>query len=100
MSGGTQDRALSAVYLSKLTRLIVQFLFQYYQLQEYQKAKATNNKSWVYWDLLEVYFGEGGLSLNPLVGCKLFYYVLTYNIFYCLLIEIVIRAYCDSLLGK
>lgn len=35
---------------------------------DYQKAKATNNKSWVYWDLLEVYFGEGGLSLNPLVG--------------------------------
>ena len=94
MSVGTQDRVLSTVYLSKLPRLTVQFLFQYYQFQEYQKAKATNNKSWVYWDLLEVYFGEGGLSLNPLVGCKLLYYILPfYNIFYCLLIEIVIRAY-------
>ncbi|XP_046969361.1 uncharacterized protein LOC124536800 [Vanessa cardui] len=35
---------------------------------EYQKAKATNNKSWVYYTLFELYFGEGSLSLNPLVG--------------------------------
>ncbi|CAH0725566.1 unnamed protein product, partial [Brenthis ino] len=34
---------------------------------EYQKAKATNNKSWVYYTLFELYFGEGSLSLNPLV---------------------------------
>ncbi|CAG4960037.1 unnamed protein product [Parnassius apollo] len=32
---------------------------------EYQKAKATNNKSWVYYTLFELYLGEG--SLNPLV---------------------------------
>ncbi|XP_069361245.1 uncharacterized protein [Maniola hyperantus] len=35
---------------------------------EYQKAKATNNKSWVYYNLLELYLGEGSLSLNPMVG--------------------------------
>ncbi|CAH2093128.1 unnamed protein product [Euphydryas editha] len=34
---------------------------------EYQKAKATNNKTWVYYTLFELYFGEGGLSLNPLM---------------------------------
>ncbi|CAH2044028.1 unnamed protein product, partial [Iphiclides podalirius] len=32
---------------------------------EYQKAKATNNKTWVYYTLFELYLGEG--SLNPLV---------------------------------
>ncbi|XP_075980707.1 uncharacterized protein LOC142979582 [Anticarsia gemmatalis] len=35
---------------------------------EYQKAKATNNTSWVYHHLFEVYLGETNLSLNPLVG--------------------------------
>ncbi|XP_030025991.2 uncharacterized protein LOC115444372 [Manduca sexta] len=35
---------------------------------EYQKAKATNNKSWVYYTIFELYLGEGSLSLNPLVG--------------------------------
>ncbi|XP_052755013.1 uncharacterized protein LOC113516178 [Galleria mellonella] len=35
---------------------------------EYQKAKATNNKSWVYYNLFELYLGEGTLSLNPLIG--------------------------------
>ncbi|KAL0821947.1 hypothetical protein ABMA28_005338 [Loxostege sticticalis] len=34
---------------------------------EYQKAKATNNKSWVYYNLFEVYLGEGRLSLNPII---------------------------------
>ncbi|KAM3965681.1 LOW QUALITY PROTEIN: uncharacterized protein ACR2FA_000005 [Aphomia sociella] len=35
---------------------------------EYQKSKATNNKSWVYYNLFELYLGEGILSLNPLIG--------------------------------
>ncbi|CAB3234273.1 unnamed protein product [Arctia plantaginis] len=35
---------------------------------EYQKAKATNNTSWVYHHLFEVYLGESTLSLNPLAG--------------------------------
>ncbi|XP_049875843.1 uncharacterized protein LOC126373663 [Pectinophora gossypiella] len=35
---------------------------------EYQKAKATGNKSWVYYTLFELYLGEGSLSLNPVVG--------------------------------
>ncbi|RVE47324.1 hypothetical protein evm_008005 [Chilo suppressalis] len=37
---------------------------------EYQKAKATNNKSWVYYNLFEVYLGEGShlKTLNPLVN--------------------------------
>ncbi|XP_022822824.1 uncharacterized protein LOC111353858 [Spodoptera litura] len=35
---------------------------------EYQKAKATNNKTWVYHNLFELYLGESSnLSLNPLV---------------------------------
>ncbi|XP_028159756.1 uncharacterized protein LOC114352370 [Ostrinia furnacalis] len=34
---------------------------------EYQKAKATNNKSWMYYNLFEVYLGEGRLSLNPII---------------------------------
>ncbi|XP_047031743.1 uncharacterized protein LOC124638734 [Helicoverpa zea] len=34
---------------------------------EYQKAKATNNKAWVYHNLFELYLGESStLSLNPL----------------------------------
>ncbi|XP_072944743.1 uncharacterized protein [Epargyreus clarus] len=37
---------------------------------EYQKAKATNNNSWVYHKLFELYLGEGNLSLNPTVGWK------------------------------
>ncbi|XP_013179939.1 PREDICTED: uncharacterized protein LOC106126702 [Papilio xuthus] len=32
---------------------------------EYQKAKATNNKSWVYYTLFELYLGEG--SMNPII---------------------------------
>ncbi|XP_060804972.1 uncharacterized protein LOC106134226 [Amyelois transitella] len=35
---------------------------------EYQKSKATNNKSWIYYNLFELYFGEASLSLNPLAG--------------------------------
>ncbi|KAL4707887.1 hypothetical protein ACJJTC_010322 [Scirpophaga incertulas] len=35
---------------------------------EYQKAKATNNKSWVYYNIFELYLGEGRLSLNPIVN--------------------------------
>ncbi|XP_032519313.2 uncharacterized protein LOC116771543 isoform X1 [Danaus plexippus] len=35
---------------------------------EYQKAKATNNISWMYYSLFEVYFGESSMSLNPLLG--------------------------------
>ncbi|KAJ2945771.1 hypothetical protein O0L34_g613 [Tuta absoluta] len=35
---------------------------------EYQKAIATNNKSWMYYSLFEVYLGEGALSFNPLKG--------------------------------
>ncbi|CAK1555601.1 unnamed protein product [Leptosia nina] len=35
---------------------------------EYQKAKATENKTWLYYSLFELYLGEGNLSLNPLCG--------------------------------
>lgn len=35
---------------------------------EYQKARATNNKLWVYYNLFELYLGDGNLSLNPLLG--------------------------------
>ncbi|XP_047992189.1 uncharacterized protein LOC125230934 [Leguminivora glycinivorella] len=35
---------------------------------EYQKSKATNNKSWLYYNLFELYLGEERLSLNPLKG--------------------------------
>ncbi|XP_045500549.1 uncharacterized protein LOC123697998 [Colias croceus] len=35
---------------------------------DYQKAKATNNKTWLYYSLFELYLGEGSLSLNPLTG--------------------------------
>ncbi|CAH4029944.1 unnamed protein product [Pieris brassicae] len=35
---------------------------------DYQKAKATENKSWLYYTLFELYLGEGNLSLNPLSG--------------------------------
>ncbi|XP_053611090.1 uncharacterized protein LOC128675603 [Plodia interpunctella] len=35
---------------------------------EYQKSKATNNKQWLYYNLFELYLGEGSLSLNPLIG--------------------------------
>ncbi|KAJ8715204.1 hypothetical protein PYW08_005185 [Mythimna loreyi] len=38
---------------------------------EYQKAKATNNKTWVYHNLFELYLGESSnLSLNPLVDWR------------------------------
>lgn len=36
-------------------------------ISEYQKSKATNNKTWVYYNLFELYLGEGSLTLNPLV---------------------------------
>ncbi|XP_050677164.1 uncharacterized protein LOC126973858 isoform X2 [Leptidea sinapis] len=35
---------------------------------DYQKSKATNNKSWLYNSLFELYLGEGSMSLNPLIG--------------------------------
>lgn len=51
-----------------------------YFLQEYQKARATNNKLWVYYNLFEIYLGEGGsLSLNPLVNCKCFQIVFKFR---------------------
>lgn len=45
--------------------------YRFFFYQEYQKSKATNNKTWVYYNLFELYLGESSnLSLNPLVDCK------------------------------
>ncbi|CAG9112221.1 unnamed protein product [Plutella xylostella] len=37
---------------------------------DYQKAIATNNTSWLYYNLFECYLGEGSFSINPLSGWK------------------------------